>query len=35
LLNTLVRRPVESLAGVALMIVGIPVYFMWKKKNSS
>ncbi len=35
LLNTLVRRPVESLAGVALMVVGIPVYFMWKKKNSS
>ena len=35
LLNTLVRRPVESLAGVALMIAGIPIYFMWKKKNSS
>jgi len=35
LLNTLVRRPVESLAGVALMIIGIPVYFMWKKKKSS
>jgi APA family basic amino acid/polyamine antiporter len=35
LLNTLVRRPVESLAGVALMIVGIPVYYFWNKKRSS
>ena len=35
LVNTLVRRPVESLAGVALMVAGIPVYYLWKKKNSS
>jgi APA family basic amino acid/polyamine antiporter len=35
LLNTLIRRPVESLAGIALMVVGIPVYFMWKKKMAS
>jgi APA family basic amino acid/polyamine antiporter len=35
LLNTLVRRPVESLAGVALMIVGIPVYYFWDKKRRS
>ena len=34
LLNTLFRRPVESLAGVALMVVGIPVYYMWKRKRS-
>ena len=33
LLNTLIRRPVESLAGIALMVVGIPVYHMWNKKN--
>jgi len=32
LLNTLIRRPVESLAGVALMVLGIPVYYMWKKR---
>lgn len=32
LLNTLIRRPVESLTGLALMAVGIPVYFMWRKK---
>jgi APA family basic amino acid/polyamine antiporter len=35
LLNTLIRRPVESLAGVVLMIVGIPVYYMWDKKKRS
>jgi APA family basic amino acid/polyamine antiporter len=35
LLNTLVRRPVESLAGVALMIAGIPVYYFWDKKRNS
>jgi APA family basic amino acid/polyamine antiporter len=35
LVNTLVRRPVESLAGVALMVAGIPVYYFWKMKNSS
>ncbi len=34
LLNTLIRRPVESLAGVALMVVGIPVYYMWKGNRS-
>ena len=31
LVNTLVRRPVESLAGSVLMVAGIPVYYMWKK----
>jgi APA family basic amino acid/polyamine antiporter len=35
LLNTLVRRPVESLAGVILMVVGIPVFYMWDKKKRS
>jgi APA family basic amino acid/polyamine antiporter len=33
LVNTLIRRPVESLSGVALMVVGIPVYYLWKKKR--
>jgi APA family basic amino acid/polyamine antiporter len=33
LLNTLIRRPVESLSGVALMIVGIPVYYFWMWKR--
>jgi APA family basic amino acid/polyamine antiporter len=35
LLNTLIRRPIESLAGVALMVVGIPVYYFWKKKRDT
>ena len=35
LVNTLIRRPVESLAGVILMVAGIPVYYLWKKKKSS
>jgi APA family basic amino acid/polyamine antiporter len=33
ILNTLIRRPVESLSGVALMIVGIPVYYLWMWKR--
>jgi APA family basic amino acid/polyamine antiporter len=35
LLNTLIRRPIESLSGLALMTVGIPVYYMWKRKRVS
>lgn len=31
LLNTLIEKPVESLAGVGLAIIGIPVYFFWKR----
>lgn len=31
LFNTLIEKPVESLAGVALAIIGIPVYFIWKR----
>jgi APA family basic amino acid/polyamine antiporter len=33
LLNTLIRRPIESMAGIALMVVGIPVYYVWNKKR--
>jgi len=29
--NTLVKRPVESLAGLGLLVIGLPVYFYWKK----
>jgi APA family basic amino acid/polyamine antiporter len=32
LFNTLVERPVEALAGVGLTVIGIPVYFFWRKK---
>ncbi len=34
LLNTLVRRPVESLSGLILIAVGVPAYYYWKKKSS-
>jgi APA family basic amino acid/polyamine antiporter len=32
LLITLVKKPVESLAGVGLMVIGIPVYYIWKRR---
>jgi APA family basic amino acid/polyamine antiporter len=35
LLNTLIRRPVESLTGLGLMAVGIPLYYLWKRKRES
>ncbi len=31
LVNTLVQRPVEALAGLLLMAIGIPVYYFWKR----
>jgi APA family basic amino acid/polyamine antiporter len=34
LVNTLVRRPVESLASSALIVAGIPVYYIWKKRKN-
>jgi APA family basic amino acid/polyamine antiporter len=33
LLNILFEKPVESLAGVGLTILGIPVYYFWKRKK--
>ena len=33
LLNTLLERPLESLAGVALTAAGIPVYLIWRKRH--
>jgi APA family basic amino acid/polyamine antiporter len=32
--NTLLQRPVESLAGFGLLVVGLPVYFYWKGKGA-
>jgi basic amino acid/polyamine antiporter, APA family len=32
LFNTLIEKPLESLAGVAITLIGIPVYYFWKKK---
>lgn len=33
LLNTLIEKPVESLAGLGFTAIGIPVYFYWKIKK--
>ena len=33
LFNTLLKRPVESLAGLGLTFLGLPVYFYWKRKK--
>lgn len=31
LINTLIEKPVEALAGLGITAVGIPVYYYWKK----
>jgi APA family basic amino acid/polyamine antiporter len=35
LVNTLFARPVESLAGLGLTLVGIPVYYHWRRRSQS
>lgn len=32
LMNTLIRRPSESLIGLGIVLLGIPAYLYWKKK---
>jgi basic amino acid/polyamine antiporter, APA family len=34
-LNTLVERPFESLAGLGLLAIGLPVYFFWSSRIRS
>ena len=31
--NTLFEKPAESLAGIGFLLLGIPVYYLWKTKN--
>lgn len=33
LFNTLIERPVESIAGLGFTAVGIPIYFYWRRKS--
>lgn len=32
--NTIVREPGESIVGLLIILVGIPIYFIWKKRAS-
>ena len=32
--NTLLQRPFESLAGFGLLVIGLPVYFYWSGRSS-
>lgn len=32
LINTVIERPLESLAGIIITLLGIPAYLFWKKK---
>ncbi len=32
-LNTLVNRPLEAGAGILFLLLGVPVYYFWKKKR--
>ncbi len=34
LLNTLIARPVESLAGLLITVLGVPVYFYWQERHN-
>lgn len=34
-INTLAARPVESLAGLAITFLGVPVYLYWRKHSTS
>ncbi len=33
LINTLIQRSVESLAGIGFTIIGIPAYYLWMKAS--
>jgi APA family basic amino acid/polyamine antiporter len=35
LLNAFVEKPVESLTGLGITILGIPVYSFWKRRSKS
>jgi len=33
LINTLIEKPVESIAGIIITLLGIPVYFYWRARS--
>jgi APA family basic amino acid/polyamine antiporter len=34
LVNTVFESPFESISGIGLTVIGLPVYYYWKKKNN-
>jgi len=34
LLNSLIQKPVESLTGLGFLLIGVPVYYLWRKKTT-
>ena len=33
MINTLIEKPVESIAGIIITLIGVPVYYYWKRKK--
>jgi APA family basic amino acid/polyamine antiporter len=31
--NTLINKPAESLAGLGFLLLGVPIFYLWKSKN--
>jgi APA family basic amino acid/polyamine antiporter len=31
--NTIIRFPADALAGMALLVAGVPVYFLWQRRS--
>jgi APA family basic amino acid/polyamine antiporter len=34
IVNTLNTRPIESLAGMGLLVIGLPAYYYWKRRGA-
>jgi len=34
LVNTVINKPVESIAGMGLVLIGLPAYYYWRKKSA-
>jgi hypothetical protein len=32
-INTLMEKPVESLVGVVLLLLGVPAYIFWQRRG--
>jgi basic amino acid/polyamine antiporter, APA family len=34
MINSLIERPRPSLTGLALMVAGVPMYYLWRRRKS-